>query len=106
MGHLLEGRTHFMFGGVLEPLPPHFMYDVLPSDLSITNHSPKLSQLHNPLGFRSASACSMLIMCLAPLLTSLNFVASTVTQAYVPVGVLLCMLVMLLDWNLGLFHKC
>jgi hypothetical protein len=51
MGQLLECRAHFMFGGVPEPLPPHLMYDVLPSDLSLTNHSPKLSQRHNPLGF-------------------------------------------------------
>ena len=102
MGQLLEFRTHFIFGGLLEPLPPHLMYDVLPSDVSITNHNPQLSQLHSLLGFCSASACSMLILCLASLLMCLNFVANMVNHACVRVGVLLCMLVILPDWNLGL----
>jgi hypothetical protein len=84
---------------VLEPLPPHLMYDVLPSDLSIISESPQPSWV-------LFSICLFHADIVSALLTSLNCVASMVSQACIPVGVLLCMLVMLLDWNLGLFHKC
>lgn len=79
-----------------EPLPPHLTYDVPPYDLSIINHSPQLSQLHNPLGFCSASACSILI-----LTNELKFCCKHSESGPCSYGLLLCMLVMLLDWNLG-----